>query len=177
LPEPSRPDTPEQRALASLRTGIWRVNQAAPDLVVAIGGQVYVAGRAQVDVRILIKQSIEIMRGAEVDASILSTGLSDGELLPHWGDTWLTDERERLHQMRLHVRQKVAERLAEADQLGLAIELVLSVLRADVLRESAHRVLIPIHLAEGHLGEAQRAYAACASSYSAGSSGWSRPPP
>lgn len=101
------------------------------------------------------------MRGAEVDASILSTGLPDGELLPDWGDTWLTDERERLHQMRLHVREKIAERLAEAGQFGLAIEVVLSVLRADVLRESAHRVLIRIHLAEGNLGEAQRAYAAC----------------
>ena len=32
------PDTPENRALASLRTGIWRVNQAAQDLVTATAG-------------------------------------------------------------------------------------------------------------------------------------------
>lgn len=155
------PDTPEQRALASLRTGIWRVNQAAPDLVVATAGQVELDGRARVDVRILVKQSIEIMRGEGVDAYALSTGVPDGELLPDWEDAWLADERERLHQMRMHVLEQVADRLAEAGQFGLAIDVVLSVLRTDVLRESAHRALVRIHLAEGNLSEARRAYAAC----------------
>jgi DNA-binding SARP family transcriptional activator len=156
-----RPDTPEQRALGSLRTGIWRVNQVAPSLVVTTGGQVDLDGRAWVDVRVLVNRSIAIMRGDEIDVSELSTGIPHGELLPDWEDAWLLDERERLHQMRLHVLERIAERFADAGQFGLAIEVVLSVLRADALRESAHRALVRIHLAEGNLGEARRAYAAC----------------
>jgi DNA-binding SARP family transcriptional activator len=156
-----RPDTPEQRALGSLRTGIWRVNQAAPDLVVATGGHVDLDGRARVDVQVLVKRSVEIMRGDEIDVSELSTGITNGELLPDWEDAWLIDERERLHQMRLHVLETIAERLADAGQFGLAIEVALSVLRADALRESAHRAVIRVHLAEGNISEVRRAYAAC----------------
>ncbi|MGH3774209.1 MAG: AfsR/SARP family transcriptional regulator [Pseudonocardiaceae bacterium] len=155
------PDTLEHRALASLRTGIWRVNQAAPDLVVITARQVNLDARARVDVRVLVKRSVEIMQGEDFDAFTLSTAVPDGELLPEWGDAWLTDERERLHQMRLHLLEKVAERLAGTGQFGLAVEVALSVLRADVLRESAHRTLISIHLAEGNLSQAHRAYAAC----------------
>lgn len=155
------PDTPEHRALASLRTGIWRVNQAAPDLVAITASQVDLDARARVDVRALVKRSVEIMQGKDFDAFTLSTGVPDGELLPGWGDAWLTDERERLHQMRLHLLEKVAARLADTGQFGLAVEVALSVLRADVLRESAHRTLIGIHLAEGNLSQARRAYAAC----------------
>jgi DNA-binding SARP family transcriptional activator len=33
--------------------------------------------------------------------------------------------------------------------------------RADDLRESAHRAVIRIHLAEGNVGEARRAYGTC----------------
>jgi DNA-binding SARP family transcriptional activator len=156
-----RPDTPEQRALASLRTGIWRVNQAAPDLVVATGGQLDLDGRAEVDVRVLVKRSVEIMQGAKVDVSALSTCVPDGELLPDWDDEWLADDRERFRQLRLHVLESVAERLADAGQFGLAIEVALSVMRADTLRESAHRALVRVHLAEGNVGEARRVYVAC----------------
>lgn len=155
------PDTLEHRALASLRTAIWRVNQAAPDLVVITASQVDLDARARVDVRVLVQRSVEIMQGEDFDACTLSTGVPDGELLPGWGDTWLTDERERLHQMRLHLLERIAGRLADTGHFGLAVEVALSVLRADVLRESAHRILISIHLAEGNLSQARRAYAAC----------------
>ena len=53
-----RPETTEQRAHASLRTGIWRVNQAAPDLVVARNGQVCLDVRARIDVADLVRRSV-----------------------------------------------------------------------------------------------------------------------
>ncbi|MGH4006077.1 MAG: AfsR/SARP family transcriptional regulator, partial [Pseudonocardiaceae bacterium] len=114
------PDTPEHRALASLRTGIWRVNQAAPDLVAITASQLDLDTRTRVDVRVLVKRSVEVMQGEDFDACTLSTGVPDGEMLPGWEDAWLTDERERLHQMRLHLLEKVAERLADTGQFGLA---------------------------------------------------------
>lgn len=155
------PDTTERHALGSLRTGIWRVSQAAPDLVITMAGQVGLDARAQVDVWDLVQQSVEILQGGKLAVFPIAIGTSEGDLLPDWGDTWLVDERERLRQMRLHLLEAVADHFAHRGQFGLAIEVALSALRADVLRESAHRALIRIHLAEGNLNEARRAYTAC----------------
>ena len=44
---------------------------------------------------------------------------------------------------------------------GLAMEAALAALRGDALRESAHRAVIRIHLAEGNLAEARHAYEQC----------------
>ncbi|MEV4871124.1 BTAD domain-containing putative transcriptional regulator [Streptomyces syringium] len=155
------PETEEHRALARLRTGIWRVNQAAPELVVTPAGEIALHTRAEVDVRDVVDRSLRVLHGGEVDATAWSPGEDAGDLLPDWEDEWLADARERLRQMRLHVMETVAERLCETGSYGLAIEVALTVLRADMLRESAHRVLVRVHLAEGNLGEAWRAYETC----------------
>ena len=54
-----------------------------------------------------------------------------------------------------------AGQLAEQGHYGLALESALAALRADDLRESAHRAVISIHLAEGNVVEARRAYDLC----------------
>lgn len=156
------PDRPQPRALASLRTGIWRVNQAAHDLVIATAGQVALDSHAEVDVRTLVSRSIEIFQGdVRTGLPAFATGISEGDLLPDWDEAWLTDERARLHQLRMHVLETVADHLMDRGQFGLAIEVALTILRTDPLRESAHRSLVRIHLAEGNLDEARRAYIAC----------------
>ena len=87
----------------------------------------------------------------------------EGDLLPDWSDEWLTAERERLRQLRLHVLETVAARLAAEGLFGMAMEAALAALRSDPLRESAHRAVIRIHLAEGNLAEAVHAYRQCQS--------------
>ena len=74
------------------------------------------------------------------------------ELLPDWDDDWLEDERERLGQLHLHMLEAQADRLAADDRFGLALDVALAALRIDPFRESAHRTVIRIHLAEGNLG-------------------------
>jgi DNA-binding SARP family transcriptional activator len=44
---------------------------------------------------------------------------------------------------------------------GMAMEMAMTAVRADVFRESAHRVVIRIHLAEGNVAEALHAYRHC----------------
>ncbi|MCD9144229.1 AfsR/SARP family transcriptional regulator [Streptomyces albireticuli] len=156
------PETEEHRALARLRTAIWRVNQAAPRLVVSSGAQVALHARADVDVAVLVDHALRVFRGGEADpAAAWSPEGTGADLLPDWADEWLTHDRERLRQMRLHVLERMVESLCEGGRFGLAIEIALRVLRADVLRESAHRALVRAHLAEGNVGEAVRAYQAC----------------
>ncbi|ARZ67794.1 hypothetical protein SMD11_2142 [Streptomyces albireticuli] len=156
------PETEQHRALARLRTTIWRVNRAAPGLVSGTGAQVALDARADVDVSVLVDHALRVFRGGEADpAAAWSSEGVGADLLPDWTDEWLTDDRERLHQMRLHVMERMVESLCEEGRFGLAIEIALRVVRADVLRESAHRALVRAHLAEGNVGEAVRAYEAC----------------
>jgi len=157
------PDTTEQRALASLQTVIWRVNQTTTNLVTASTGMLDLEPSVDVDVRRLVPPAIAILtptaRGSVQDLRVVFE--DDGELLPGWEDDWLVVDRERLRQVRLHVLESVAERLAQSGSYGLALEAALAALRADALRESAHRLVIRIHLAEGNVAEARRAYEQC----------------
>lgn len=86
---------------------------------------------------------------------------SEVDLLPDWDDEWLDQERDRMRQLRLHMIEALAERLIVEGRFGRAIEAAMAAVRADNLRESAHRMVIRAHLAEGNVNEARRAYDAC----------------
>ncbi len=156
------PETTEGRALASLRTTLWRANQKAPGLVETRHDSVGLADDVDVDVTGLVHAAHVVMEGGPMltlDAAMLT--LPDGDLLPDWRDDWLVVDRERLRQLRLHLLEAAAQRLAEQRMFGMALEAALAALRADALRESAHRAVIRVHLLEGNLAEAAHAFAEC----------------
>ena len=157
------PETTEDRALASLRTGIWRVNRAARQLVATTSGTVDLGLRVDVDVRRLLCMATDSLRARTFSSldDIAAVLTDDGGLLPDWEDEWLHADRERLRQIRLHLLEAVAAHLSRAGDYGLALEAALTALRIDGLRESAHRAVIGIHLAEGNVAEALRAYDQC----------------
>jgi DNA-binding SARP family transcriptional activator len=155
------PEVVERQALARLRTAIWRVNSAAPEVLSASAEGLALHGGVDVDTHRLAQAARAVLRD---DLSVSGQQLLEeptGELLPDWDDEWLADERERLHQMRLHALQALAEGLAETGQFGLAIDAALSVLHGDPIRETAYRTLMRIHRAEGNLGEVRRTYRRC----------------
>jgi DNA-binding SARP family transcriptional activator len=79
------------------------------------------------------------------------------DLLPDWYDDWLTIERERMRQLSLRLLEARARRaLAEGDA-PTAIQVALTALSIDPLRESATRLVIEGHLAEGNRCDARRA--------------------
>ena len=81
-----------------------------------------------------------------------------GELLPDWYDDWLLIEREKYRQLRLHALEALATQLTALARYGEAAETALTAIAGEPLRESAHRVLIRVHLAEGNPSEALRHY-------------------
>ena len=156
------PDATEMRARASLRTALWRVQQAAPTLILSTPASVALNRDATVDIAVMIDHAHRIMAGTAHDpADPVVRNLNEGELLPDWDDEWLSDERERLHQLRVHVLETVATQLTARAMYGLAIEASLAALRLDPLRESAHRALIAVHIAEGNVSEALKAFRKC----------------
>jgi DNA-binding SARP family transcriptional activator len=58
----------------------------------------------------------------------------------------------------LHSLEVVATRLNLAGRHGEAVEAAYAAVRAEPLRESAHRILVRIHLAEGNVVEALRVF-------------------
>jgi len=156
------PETTELRALASLRTAIWRANQVAPGLVESAHDSLSLVDDVEVDVTRLVRTAHDVMEGRATFA-LDSPGLRyvEGDLLPDWTDEWLVVDRERLRQLRLHVLDILAGQLADRGLFGLAMDVALAALQADTLRESAHRAVIRIHLAEGNHHEAMHAYREC----------------
>ncbi len=55
----------------------------------------------------------------------------------------------------------MAERLCRSGQHAAALQVALQVVAFEPLRESAHRLVIQVHLAEGNRSEAVRQYRFC----------------
>ncbi|MGY1776770.1 BTAD domain-containing putative transcriptional regulator [Geodermatophilus sp. SYSU D00804] len=153
------PDVSEAHAHGSLRTALWRLQRVAPGLVHASGDVLSLAEGVRVDVRELGDWARRVRDPSccLADVAVPDVGLR-GELLPGWYDDWVLLERERLRQLRMHALEEAAARLAAAGQYGDALQAAYAAVRAEPLRESAHRVVIRVHLSEGNVTEALRAY-------------------
>lgn len=153
------PDVPEVHAHGSLRSALWRLQKLAPGVVQACGGTLALAPGVRVDVHELDGWARRVADPAyrleEVTPPRAALG---GELLPGWYDDWVLLERERLRQLRMHALEMMAARLSAAGRHGEALEAAYAAVRAEPLRESAHRTVVRIHLAEGNASEALRAY-------------------
>ena len=154
------PDATHERAMGCLRTAIWRVNPATHGLVWASGSALDLSPHAEVDVRRVIRASGALLEAAVPPA--VATEPPAVELLPTWDDHWLVHDRERVRQLQLHALEAGSQRLMAAGRFGLGLDWALAAVRADPLRESAHRAVIRIHVAEGNITEARRAYDTCA---------------
>ncbi|MGY1810518.1 BTAD domain-containing putative transcriptional regulator [Blastococcus sp. SYSU D00669] len=153
------PDVPEEQAHGSLRSALWRLQKVVPGLVQVSPRSLALADGVQVDVRELGEWARRLRdpRCAPDDVAVPDAGLR-GELLPGWYDDWVLLERERLRQLRMHALELAAERLTAGGRYGEALEAAYAAVRAEPLRESAHRTVVRVHLAEGNVAEALRAF-------------------
>lgn len=152
-------DVTQERAYGSLRSALWRVRSQDEGVVLADGDMVSLCPDAVVDV--------------ETAGDIASLLFSDGstracepswidlfsrELLPGWYDDFVVIERESLRQQALHALEAIAASLTAEQQFPEAMRAALAAVRLDRLRESAHRAVMCIHIAEGNYSEARRQY-------------------
>ena len=151
------PDVTQERAAGNLRSTLWRLRQAEVDAVVSNALTVSLSPRLTVDLHDLLVSARACL--SHVDVPDLSDRLVE-DLLPDWYDDWLIVMRERLRQLRLHAFESLCEQFIERGLAGRAIDAGLSAIEIEPLRESAHRVLVKAHLAEGNAHEALRQYAA-----------------
>jgi DNA-binding SARP family transcriptional activator len=156
------PDISDARATARLRTTLWRLRRSEIDVLSAANGQLFVHDDIDVDYWDWMALALQIIDqpGTITGADLYSLRLQ-GELLPGWYDDWILLERERVRQLQLHVQEGVAEQLLRRGRHAAALEFALDALRMEETRESAHRLVIRVHLAEGNVGEARRQFKRC----------------
>lgn len=152
------PDSPEERGFASLRSALWRLRASRCPVVEPSGAHLRLAVGVDADAPALILVAHRLEAGEAVEGLERLVTLFDDDLLPDWYEDWVIVWRERWRHVRLHALETLAGRLSQAGSHGLAAEAALASIRAEPLRESAHRSLIAVHLAEGNVDEAVRQY-------------------
>src|SRR4051794_12870454 len=153
-------DVSEDRAAGNLRSTLWRVQQRAQGLLAVDSRSVTLSPGVEVDLQVaerLAHDEVAAEGGARCDLRTFAD-----ELLPGWyEDDWVLLERERFRQVCLRALDARCDRHLRAGRLGEALEAGLSALTVEPLRESTHRALVRIHIADGNAVEALRQYRLC----------------
>jgi DNA-binding SARP family transcriptional activator len=150
----------DDRAAGNLRSALWRLKCAGINLLESDKCSLMLRPGTVVDVSILCEWAARLVDGSATQADLCAVNWRNDimDLLPGWYDDWVIFERERIRQRLLHALEVLSRRLAAAGRCAEAVEAAISAVSADPLRESANKVLIEAHLAEGNLVEGRRAY-------------------
>ena len=152
-------DVSEERANGSLRTALWRLGRPSARLVDATTTHLALAEGVEVDVRVARNLAKSLIDRAPNARRVVPQALvGSGEILPDWYDDWVFMEREHFRQLRLHALEALCVEMTSEHRFAEATEAGLAAVDGEPLRESAHRALIAVHLAEGNPGEALRQY-------------------
>lgn len=152
-------DSTERHAAGSLRTALWRLGHPTQPLVEAADPHLRLAPCVAVDFRASealahhILDDSRALTEADIDEALLSV-----DLLPDWTEDWVLVQREYHTQLRLRALEALCRRLSEMGQFGRAVQAGLRAVSVEPLRESAQRVLVASHIAEGNIGAALKQY-------------------
>ena len=154
------PEGLEERACGNLRSVLWRLRGAGIEVLESDKTSVYLRERTQVDLDYLCDWADRVVAGSATpeDLRVPEWTQSVTELLPGWYDDWVIYERERVRQRMLHALEVLSCRLLAAGRYGEAIDAAMDAVAAEPLRESAQRVLVEAHIAEGNYVEARRTF-------------------
>lgn len=153
------PDQAPGRAASHLRAVLWRLPRPHGRVLVrADQSTLCLADEVEVDLTRAGRVAESLGGERELDEEAL--GLLATDLLPDWDEPWLDAAREGHRQQRLHALERAALRLCREGRYSAALAAGLAAVRAEPLRESAHRQVIAVHLAEGNHAEALRQYEA-----------------
>ena len=147
------PEATARRAAACLRSSLWRLGRPTP-LVVAVDDALALNAKVDVDFRRACALAAE--PGADPDA----VTVLKADLLPGWRQPWVQADQDWWRQARLRALEVLSERFRCCGDHHHAHQAALAAVQTDPLRESAHRRLIELHLADGNPAAALRQFTA-----------------
>ncbi|MEU5342942.1 bacterial transcriptional activator domain-containing protein [Streptomyces sp. NPDC020766] len=149
----------ELRACGNLRSALWRLRQLGLNLIDADKTFVRLSSGVLVDVQLVCSWAQRLIRNElqPCDLAPLPWRLDDLDFLPDCYDDWALMERERVRQRLLHALEALSRTLIDRGRCAEAVDVALTAVSADPLRETAQRLLIEAHVAERNWREACRA--------------------
>ncbi|WP_327397381.1 AfsR/SARP family transcriptional regulator [Streptomyces phaeochromogenes] len=149
----------EPRAYGNLRSALWRLRQMRLNLIEADKTFLRLDPSVSVDVRLVCNWAQRLIRNElhPCDLAPLPWRLDDLDFLPGCYDDWALMERERVRQRLLHALEALSRAFIVRDRCAEAVDVALTVVSGDPLRETAQRLLIEAHVAEHNWREARRA--------------------
>lgn len=161
LAEQLWPEASPAQAASNLRSVLWRLPRPRGRQLVRCEATV-VRLSADVDVDFWVGEDLTTALCATEDLSFhpapQDLALLADDLLPDWYDDWLAVERESYRQRRLHALERYSARLRDQGRFVDALWAGLRAVQSEPLRETAHRRVIEVHLAEGNHAEALRQF-------------------
>jgi DNA-binding SARP family transcriptional activator len=152
------PDVVNARANASLRATLWSFPHDCPSPIVIENNTLALAADIVLDLTEAKRTANSVIDGTYVSNRHTCEDQLQEDLLPAWQDEWLTAERERYRQLRLHALDALCVLHAREGRYARAISIGLASVASEPTRESAHRALMTAHLLEGNRMEAIRQY-------------------
>jgi DNA-binding SARP family transcriptional activator len=154
------PDVADYRAYGDLRSALWRLRRLT-GIIREENRRLTLAPDVDVDIIEMADLTESLIQSPDPPAlDRVPELVSAGAILPGWDEEWLIVERERYQMMRLRALERSAGAfLAAANYTGALVAALASV-DAEPYRETAHRLVIQIHIAEGNNAQAMRAYRA-----------------
>ena len=131
----------DDRAAGNLRSALWRLRGAGVDVLHADKCTLYLDPELSVDLTRLSRWAKGVIDNT-ADSSDLNTPDLNPEavnLLPGWYDEWVIFERERLRQRLLHAMESLVRRLIADGLFADAVDLAMTAVGMEPLRESAGR--------------------------------------
>jgi DNA-binding SARP family transcriptional activator len=150
------------RAAGCLRSALWRLRRAGIGLLTTDKHGLALRDDVVVDVHLVGAWATRVIGGNATrdDLGVLPWGLDALDLLPGWYDDWALVERERIRQRLLHALEALSHQLVRLRRCAEAVEAAMMAVSVEPLRESAQRMLIQAHLAEGNWVEGRRSFEA-----------------
>jgi DNA-binding SARP family transcriptional activator len=147
------PDASDDHAAGCLRSALWRTKVAGV-VVEASKRDLRLHADVVVDLHAGIRIARSLIGSEAVDLEGIDAVALSEDLLPDWSDEWVTVERERFRQLRLHALEALCEGQTRDARFAQAVNAGISAVAGEPLRESAHCMLIKAYLAEGNIAQA-----------------------
>jgi DNA-binding SARP family transcriptional activator len=153
------PETTDARAGGNLRSTLWRLAQLGVPLVAGTNQRLSLDSGVAVDLSQATAKADSLMdEGSPCPAELLTSDLLLQDVLPDWDEEWLRKTQESFRQRRMRALEALAGRLTASGRHWEAVDVAMEAVAVEPLRESAHRILVAAHLADGNWGEAHRQY-------------------
>ena len=140
------PDVGQDRAMANLRSVIWRVRGSGHELIAADDGQLSLQRNVVVDARELRRTAYAILESGDGgDPTWLDAPSAPTRSCPTVPTNGCSSTGAP-PPAAAHALERLCGELAATGRFGLAVEACFAVLAAELLRESAQRQLIEVYL-------------------------------